>query len=71
MTLLIATQDINAPAETYVRQHMRCLAPGATVGVGLQGGGRPPTYPCPSIWSEAGPRTAGPACSANLPQRAR
>lgn len=39
MTLLIATQDPDTPAETYVRQHMRCLAPGATVGVGFRGSG--------------------------------
>lgn len=71
MTLLIATQDINAPAETYVRQHMRCLAPGATVGVGLQGGGPPPDLSLP--FHLVGGRTADrrSACSANLPQRAR
>lgn len=35
MTLLVATQDPNAPAETYVRQHMRGIAPGQTVGLGF------------------------------------
>lgn len=41
MTLLVATQDPNTPSETYVRQHMRLVAPGATVGVGFQDTGVP------------------------------
>jgi glycosyltransferase involved in cell wall biosynthesis len=42
MTLAVATQDPNAPAETYVRQHMRKLKPGATVGLGLRCSDAPP-----------------------------
>ena len=43
MTLAVATQDPNAPAETYVRQHMRKLKPGGTVGLGLACSDAPPT----------------------------
>lgn len=39
MTLLIATQNPNATAETYVRQHMRRIAPGRTVGLALSSRG--------------------------------
>ena len=42
MTLLVATQDPNATAETYVRQHMRMIAPGKTVGLALSGSGDAP-----------------------------
>ena len=42
MTLLVATQDPNAPAETYVRQHMRLIAPDHTVAVAMAGTGAPP-----------------------------
>lgn len=42
MTLLVATQNPNATAETYVRQHMRQIAPGNTVGLGLALEGEPP-----------------------------
>jgi colanic acid/amylovoran biosynthesis glycosyltransferase len=43
MTLLVATQNYNATAETYVRQHMTGIAPGRTVGLGLAHKGAPPT----------------------------
>lgn len=43
MTLLVATQDPNAPAETYVRQHMREIAPNRTVGLGFTVSGKAPT----------------------------
>jgi colanic acid/amylovoran biosynthesis glycosyltransferase len=43
MTLAVATQDPSAPAETYVRQHMRKLKPGGTVGLGLACRDAPPT----------------------------
>lgn len=39
--LAIVTIDPDAPAETYVRQHMRLIAPGRTVAVGLGARGRP------------------------------
>lgn len=39
MTLLVATQDPDAPAETYVRQHMRGIAPGKTVGLAFNAKG--------------------------------
>jgi glycosyltransferase involved in cell wall biosynthesis len=35
MTLAVATRNPNSVAETYVRQHMRLIRPGATVGIGL------------------------------------
>ncbi|MBY6069558.1 glycosyltransferase family 4 protein [Leisingera aquaemixtae] len=35
MSLAIATQNPDAVAETYVRQHMRLVRPGQTVGIGL------------------------------------
>jgi len=40
--LAVATQNPNAVAETYVRQHMRHIAPGRTVGIGFDCVGRPP-----------------------------
>ena len=42
MMLAVATQDPHAIAETYVRQHMRRIAPGRTVGIGLACQGPPP-----------------------------
>lgn len=41
MTLAIATSNPNAIAETYVRQHMRLVRPGATVCIGLSCDGEP------------------------------
>ncbi len=35
MTLAVATHNPNAVAETYVRQHMRLVRPGETVGIGM------------------------------------
>ncbi|MEO0697582.1 MAG: glycosyltransferase [Pseudomonadota bacterium] len=35
MTLAVATHDPRSVAETYVRQHMRLIMPGNTVGIGL------------------------------------
>ena len=43
MTLAVATHNPDAVAETYVRQHMRLIMPGATVGVGLACSGEPDT----------------------------
>ena len=37
MTLAVVTQNPNAVAETYVRHHMREIAPGRTVAVALNG----------------------------------
>lgn len=41
MTLAVATSNPNSVAETYVRQHMRLIQPGATVGIGLSCEGEP------------------------------
>jgi len=41
LTLAIATQDPNAVAETYVRAHMRDIAPGRTVAIALNGSAPP------------------------------
>jgi len=41
LTLAIATQDPNAVAETYVRAHMREIAPGRTVAIALNGSAPP------------------------------
>lgn len=42
MSLLVATQDPNSTAETYVRQHIRLIAPGRTVALGFVDGDQPP-----------------------------
>ena len=41
MTLAIVTNNPTAVAETYVRQHMRLIRPGATVAIGLSCEGEP------------------------------
>lgn len=40
--IAVATQNPNAVAETYVRQHMRSIAPGNTVGIAFDCSGNPP-----------------------------
>lgn len=55
MTLAIATSNPNAIAETYVRQHMRLVRPGATVGIGLSCSGTP-ALDIPIHCVRAGPR---------------
>ncbi len=54
MRLAIATANPDATAETYVRQHMRLIFPGRTVGVGLKCKG-PPTVDIPFYWVDRNP----------------
>lgn len=41
MNLAVATSNPDAVSETYVRQHMRLVRPGATVAIGLSCNGKP------------------------------
>ena len=62
MTLAVATQNPNAVAETYVRQHMRLIRPGETVGIALSGNDS--DAPAYLPYHVVGQRAAGPMAKA-------
>lgn len=54
VTLAIATSNPNAVSETYIRQHMRLIAPGKTIGIGFDCDG-PPSLDIPFLCVERSP----------------